>query len=81
MATKMKAEKAKADIKEVKLDLGCGPNPKEGYIGVDIIKYPNVHKVLDLTKPWPWKNNSVDEIHCSHFIEHFNSKDRAHLVC
>jgi predicted SAM-dependent methyltransferase len=20
--------------------------------------------------PWPWEDNSVDEIHCSHFIEH-----------
>jgi len=20
--------------------------------------------------PWPWKDNSVDELHCSHFIEH-----------
>lgn len=30
-------------------------------------------------KPWPWDDNSVDEIHCSHVLEHFGEWDRVHL--
>lgn len=55
----------------VKLDLACGRNKKEGFIGVDIVPLEGVDVVYDLEKlPWPWEDNSVDEIYCSHFIEH-----------
>lgn len=55
----------------MKLDLGCGNKKKEGFIGVDIISMPGVDKVIDLGKyPWPFKDNSIEEIYCSHYIEH-----------
>jgi len=55
----------------VKLDLACGDNKREGFQGVDVHKTPAVDIVADLFKPkWPIKSNSVDEVHCSHFIEH-----------
>ncbi len=57
-------------IAPLKLDLGCGPNPREGFHGVDSIKFDKVGTVADLTKPWPFENDSVDEVHCSHFVEH-----------
>ena len=61
----------------LKIDFGCGPHKKEGYLGVDIIKFDGVDKVLDVTKsPWPWKSDSVDEIHASHFLEHLDAKER-----
>ena len=28
---------------------------------------------------WPWKDDSVDEIHCSHTIEHFDAIERVHI--
>ena len=63
--------------KEVKLDLGCGKHKKEGFIGVDQAKVEGVDVVHDLKKtPWPWKANSVDEIHCSHFLEHLDGIER-----
>jgi SAM-dependent methyltransferase len=53
----------------VKLDLGCGQRPREGYIGVDL--YPGSAVVQDLQKfPWPWKEGSVDEVYSSHLVEH-----------
>lgn len=53
----------------VKLDLACGQRPRDGYEGVDVWK--GAKHVLDLlTFPWPWKDDSVDAIYCSHFIEH-----------
>lgn len=68
-------------IEEIKLnfrlDLGCGPHPKEGFTGVDQIAFPGVDIELDLRQyPWPWKDNSVDEVHSSHFVEHLTGKER-----
>lgn len=64
----------------MKLDLGCGPNKREGFIGVDSRKFKGVDKVVDLTKKWPWKNNSVEEAHCSHMVEHLTAAERIHFV-
>lgn len=63
----------------MKLDLGCGKNPKEGFEGVDVRAFGQKH-VVDLRKKWPWKNGSVDEVHCSHFIEHLTPAERIHFV-
>jgi hypothetical protein len=60
----------------VKLDLGCGNNPREGFIGVDAIKFEKVSVVHDLRQPWPWTDSSVDEVHCSHFLEHLTQDER-----
>lgn len=53
----------------LRLDLGAGQSPAEGFEGVDI--WRGSKHVVDLLKfPWPFDDNSVEEIHCSHFIEH-----------
>lgn len=63
--------KSKEAPKLLKLDLGCGDNKREGFWGVDNRKTPSVDQVVDLMKfPWPWKDASVEEVHCSHFLEH-----------
>ncbi len=31
-------------------------------------------------KAWPWASESVEEIHCSHFLEHLEPKERIHFV-
>jgi len=59
----------------VRLDLGCGNSPREGFEGVDLYAKNVAHRV-DLFKfPFPWADNSVDEIHCSHFIEHLPARE------
>ncbi|KAF0243288.1 MAG: type 11 [Planctomycetota bacterium] len=56
-------------VREVRLDLACGQSPREGFEGVDI--WPGAKHQLNLLRfPWPWADNSVDELHCSHFVEH-----------
>lgn len=53
----------------LKLDLAAGQSPREGFEGVDI--WPESKHVVNLLRfPWPWADNSVAEIHCSHFLEH-----------
>ena len=56
----------------IKLDLACGNRKKEGFIGVDIVKIPQVDIVYDLDKfPWDFvKDNSVDEINIYNYLEH-----------
>ncbi len=66
----------------LRLDFGCGPNPREGFEGVD--QYPfdgKVKHVLDLrTGKWPWPDCSVEEGHTSHFVEHLTAVERCHFV-
>lgn len=60
----------------IRLDLGCGKKPMEGFIGVDSIDFGQPH-VLDLRfTPWPWQNDSVDEVRSSHFVEHLTGAER-----
>jgi len=54
-----------------KLSLACGQAKPEGYFGIDYVDVPGVDLVHDLMDfPWPIKTNSVQEINCSHFVEH-----------
>lgn len=82
----------KAEPLPIKLDLGCGINKRAGFIGVDSMKFDGVDIVWDLRKiPWSkplpsstknvaqWKafaDNSVDEVHSSHFVEHLTGAER-----
>lgn len=64
----------------LKLSLACGDNKPEGFKGVDIVKTKSSDYVFDLLK-FPWKqikDNSVDEIECSHFLEHIPHIDSYH---
>lgn len=61
----------------LKLNLGCGTSKIDGYTNIDISKEVKPDIVHDLSKyPWPFKANSVDEIHCSHFLEHLDGLER-----
>lgn len=55
----------------MKINLGCGREIKEGYVNVDVSKDEGVDVVWDLNSlPLPFKDNSVDEVVCSHVLEH-----------
>jgi len=70
-----KPKKSKVVV-PLKLDLGCGENCQQGFTGVDLYA-PSAKIKLDLLSPeWPWKDNTVDEIFCSHFVEHIPKDHR-----
>ncbi len=53
----------------MKLNLGCGKEKLDGYLGVDF--KPPCDMQCDLrVLPWPWADGSVDEVRASHFLEH-----------
>lgn len=58
-------------MESIKVDLACGDNKKEGFVGIDKTETKSTDIIHDLNQyPWPFEDNSVDEIHCSHYIEH-----------
>jgi predicted SAM-dependent methyltransferase len=85
--TKVTKEK---QIEVIAVDLGCGQNKATAQffeenlqitptkvIGVDIAKCEGVDKIHDLTKfPYPFKDESIDAIFSSHFIEHLDGIER-----
>ena len=79
---KLRSLKSIKPANYIKLDFGCGPNPKEGYEGVDIIEFGDkVKHVLDLTKfPYPFKDGTVSHAHASHFIEHLDATERVKFM-
>lgn len=64
-------EKARAEGKLIKLDIACGQNKPEGWVGIDIAPLEGVDLVHDLsTYPWPVKTGTVEEARAIHYIEH-----------
>lgn len=77
-------------VLKMKIDLGCGCRKKEGFLGIDIIDfsklYPkNEFKQMDLNKGIKLPDNSVDEIHINHYLEHHQNLtyliDEIYRVC
>ena len=60
--------------KKMKIDIGCGKNKKEGFIGIDIDK--NTHPdIVASALELPFEDDSIDEVHSSHLVEHFNPQE------
>ena len=71
-------EPQKNEKKEaVRLNLGCGRMILPGWVNVDIMPLPGVDVLADLNglaeNPLPFGEDSVDEILCSHTIEHIQN--------
>jgi len=64
--------------KRLRLNLCCGESRKEGFVGVDIDPNPAVDMVVDLNiLPWPWDDNSVDEVFVTDGLEHLSPLGKA----
>jgi len=56
-----------------KINLGAGADIKKDFINHDIVALKNIDSVHDLNKyPWPWADNSIDEVLASDVLEHLN---------
>lgn len=55
----------------MRLNLGCGYTKYPGYINVDSAPECAPDVLWDLEKtPWPWEDDSVEEIKMEHILEH-----------
>ena len=57
----------------MKLHIGAGTSPLAGWTNVDILPYPGVDAVLDVTRGLPFEN--VELIFAEHFLEHLTLAD------
>jgi SAM-dependent methyltransferase len=55
----------------IKLNLGCGPNSKKGWLNIDLFER-TADLQLDLREPWPFPDNTVSYIYSEHVFEHFD---------
>lgn len=59
----------------LKLNVGCGPNPKRGWVNIDLNDTADLR--LDLREPLPFGDGSVSFIYTEHFFEHLEFPDEA----
>lgn len=60
--------------KEIRLEIGCGKKPREGFLTCDIRNLPGVDFVCSADK-LPFDSETVDEIYSRHVVEHFTLKE------
>lgn len=58
-----------------KLHLGCGYTHLPGFVNIDIIWTPQVDRLHDLRRPFPYPANSVASIFSEHVFEHFTPSE------
>ena len=65
----------------MKLNMGCGFNKRDGFLNVDLAPECQPDLVYDLELlPWPWEDNSVDEVVFNHSLEHMGQSSRLFLA-
>lgn len=64
----------------LKLNLGCGYNKINGWVNIDSSPLVNPDVLWDLEKtPYPFDDNSVDEILANHVLEHLGQLTSTYL--
>lgn len=58
----------------LRLNLGCGRSPLDGWVNVDVVPLPGIDVVADLdrcrTQPLPFADGIASELRMSHVLEH-----------
>ena len=71
-------------LAKLKLNLGCGFFPLEGWMNTDIdlslIEKDDSIMYLDATKPFPIPDSSISFIYTEHLIEHLSYRDLNNLL-
>ncbi|MBO89251.1 MAG: hypothetical protein CMP14_06990 [Rickettsiales bacterium] len=65
----------------MKLNLGCGNHKIDNFINVDKFVHCEPDEVVDLESfPWPWIDNSADEVVMSHILEHLGQDTNVYFA-
>jgi SAM-dependent methyltransferase len=70
----------------MKLNLGCGKDIIADAVNVDCYSYDDNIMLCDLSCfPWPWDDNTVDEVYAHMFLEHVSNlvetMNEIHRIC
>jgi hypothetical protein len=64
----------------MRLNLGCGGRKFPDWINVDKFSTCGPDQIVDLEQfPWPWPDNSVDEVRMFHVLEHLGAETAVYL--
>lgn len=64
----------------MRLNLGCGATKFPGWVNADKVAACNPDQVVDLESfPWPWPDNTVEEVMMSHVLEHLGAATDVYL--
>lgn len=64
----------------MKFNMGCGHNKKPGYVNVDAFPEGAPDQVVDLESlPWPWPDNTAEEMVFNHSLEHMGGDPKVFL--
>jgi hypothetical protein len=64
----------------MRLNLGCGTRILDGWHNVDKFSTFAPNEIVDLEVfPWPWPDNSADEVLLSHVLEHLGATTEVYL--
>ncbi len=74
-----------SEIKSMRLDLGCGLNKRNGYLGVDVRPLKTVDVITDIRiLPVEWQDK-IEEVWLDNVLEHFSNITEVlyevHRVC
>lgn len=64
----------------MRLNLGCGNKHLDDWINADKVATAAVDQVVDLEQfPWPWPDDSVEEVLLFHVLEHLGAETAVYL--
>ncbi|MGC1309918.1 MAG: methyltransferase domain-containing protein [Phormidesmis sp.] len=63
-----------------KLQLGAGPTALKGWLSTDIDARPEHVEYLDVTKPFPFADDTFDYVYSEHVIEHVSWQNGAFML-
>jgi predicted SAM-dependent methyltransferase len=66
----VKTAKHYASERGLKLNIGCGPNPKQGWVNVDL--FATADLTLDMREAIPLPDGCCETIYSEHFFEHLD---------
>jgi predicted SAM-dependent methyltransferase len=77
MFTARSVRRRLASQKSCRVNVGCGSNPIEGWINLDIVSHPGVY-FWDCRRGLPFPDGTVAAIYSEHFLEHLDLESEAH---
>lgn len=64
----------------MKINIGCGNDIRQGFVNCDFRELHGVDKVIDISKPLPFDNDSAEYILANDILEHFSFRDTEKLL-
>src|SRR6266850_4110953 len=79
MFTARSVRRSLASQKGCRVNIGCGKNPTQGWINLDVVSYPGVY-FWDCRSGLPFSDAAVAAIYSEHFFEHLDAETEARAL-